>query len=80
MIVENEDMENVKKIEKIEDIKDDEIMTVGEVAAYFKVGEATALKLVLDGEIPAFKIGTHWRINKNELAKYMDTIKDGKGK
>ena len=67
------------KIEKIEDIKDDEIMTVGEVAAYFKVSEQTALKLVVDGEIPAFKIGTHWRINKSELAKYMETLKRGKG-
>jgi|GEM_PF-804421 len=70
---------NMEKVEKIEDIKDDEIMTVGEVASYFKVGEATALKLVEDGEIPAFKIGSHWRINKSELAKHMDTLKQGKG-
>ena len=69
------DNENVKNVEKIEDIKDDEIMTVGEVAAYFKVSENTALKLVVDGEIPAFKIGQHWRINKSELAKYLETKK-----
>ena len=69
------DNENVKNVEKIEDIKDDEIMTVGEVAAYFKVSENTPLKLVVDGEIPAFKIGQHWRINKSELAKYLETVK-----
>jgi len=75
MIDDNEDSENVNKVEKIEDIKDDEIITVGEVAAYFKVSELDALKLVEDGEIPAFKIVGHWRINKSELAKCMDKIK-----
>ena len=64
-----------EKVEKIEDIKDDEIMTVGEVGSYFKIGEQSALKLVVDGEIPAFKIGEHWRINKSELAKYIEKLK-----
>ena len=71
--------EGMEKVDKIVDIKDDEIMTVGEVAAYFKVSEDTAFKLVENGEIPAFKIGGHWRINKNELAKFMDKLKDGRG-
>ena len=78
MIDDNENSENVNKVEKIEDIKDDEIMTVGEVAAYFKVSEADGLKLVEEGDIPAFKIAGHWRISKSELAKYMDQIKRGK--
>ena len=70
-----ENLEDVEKIEKIQDIKDDEIMTVFEVAAYFKISEMEALKLVEDGEIPAFKIANHWRINKLELAKFMDVMK-----
>ncbi|HEY8892719.1 MAG TPA: helix-turn-helix domain-containing protein [Clostridium sp.] len=41
-------------IEKIEDIIDDEIMTVRKVAAYFKVSDRTALKLIEDGEISVF--------------------------
>jgi len=49
IINKDEGMEKVDKADKIEDIKDDEIMTVGKVAAYFKVGEDTALKLVKDG-------------------------------
>lgn len=77
MLDENEDMEKGHKIEKIEDIKDDEIMTVGEVAAYFKVSEADGLKLVEEGDIPAFKIAGHWRISKSDLAKCMDKMKRG---
>ena len=77
-MIEDKDMEEVHNVEKIENIKDDEIMTVGEVAAYFKISEADGLKLVEDGEIPAFKIASHWRISKSELAKYMDRIKRGK--
>jgi len=77
-MIEDKDMEEVHNVEKIEDIKDDEIMTVGEVAAYFKISEADGLKLVEDGEIPAFKIASHWRISKSELAKYMDQINRGK--
>lgn len=70
-----EDIKNVEQVDKIQDIKDDEIMTVFEVAAYFKISEMDALKLVEDGEIPAFRIAQHWRINKIELAKFMDTLK-----
>ena len=77
MIDEDENMETIPKVEKIEDIKDDEIMTVGEVSAYFKISESDGLKLVEDGEIPAFRIAGHWRINKSELAKCMDKIKRG---
>ena len=46
------------------------------MAGYFKISEIEALKLVEDGEIPAFKIAQHWRINKSELAKFMDTLKE----
>ena len=75
-VEDSEDMKENKNVEKIHDIKDDEIMTVFEVAAYFKISEMDALKLVEDGEIPAFRIAQHWRINKLELAKFMDTLKE----
>ena len=50
IINKDEDMEKVGKADKILDIKDDEIITVDEVAAYFKVSEDTALKLVEYGD------------------------------
>ncbi|MCB2290028.1 helix-turn-helix domain-containing protein [Clostridium sp. CS001] len=59
-------------------IKEDEIMTVSEVATYFKISEVTTYKLVQEGKIPAFKIGRHWRVKKSDLGEFMDTLKQGK--
>jgi hypothetical protein len=36
--------EKVEKVETIENIKDDEIMTIGEIAAYLKVSEQIIIK------------------------------------
>ena len=71
----NEDIEN---IEKIENIKDDEIMTIGEVAAYFKISEQIIIKLVKDGEIPSFRIGEHWRIKKSDIGDFIERLMQGK--
>jgi len=78
MSEENEEIEKVEKIEKIENIKDDEIMTVGEVAAYFKISEQIILKLVKEGEIPSFRIGEHWRIKKSDIGDFIETLMQGK--
>lgn len=61
-----------------ESIKDDEIMTVSEVATYFKISEVTTYKLVQEGKIPAFRIGRHWRVKKSDLGEYIEKLKQGK--
>lgn len=70
--------EEIDKIEKIENIKDDEIMTIGEVAAYFKLSEQIIIKLVKDGEIPSFRIGEHYRIKKSDIGEFIEQLKQGK--
>jgi excisionase family DNA binding protein len=60
-------------------ILEDEIMTVSEVAAYFKISEVTTYKLVQEGKIPAFKIGRHWRVKKSDLSEFVEALKQGKG-
>lgn len=57
---------------------EDEIMTVSEVATYFKISEVTTYKLVQEGKIPAFKIGRHWRVKKSDLGEFMNTLKQEK--
>jgi len=70
--------ENIKYIKKIENIKDDEIMTIGEVAAYLKISERIIVKLVEDGEIPCFTIGGHWRTRKIDISDFIETLIRGK--
>ena len=66
------------EIDKIEDIKDDEIMTIGEVAAYFKLSEQIIIKLVKDGEMPSFRIGEHYRIKKSDVGNFIDELMHGR--
>lgn len=57
--------------------KEDEIMTVTEVAEYLKISEVTTYKLVQDGKMPAFKIGRHWRVKKSDLSEFIEKLKRG---
>ncbi len=45
------------------------IMTANEVAAYFKVHPTTIYKLLRRGKLPAFKIGTDWRFDRDAIEK-----------
>ncbi|WP_347553148.1 helix-turn-helix domain-containing protein (plasmid) [Pseudalkalibacillus hwajinpoensis] len=54
-----------------------DIMTISQVAKYFQISEMTTYKLVQDGKIPAFKIGSHWRVKKSDLNELIDQLKNG---
>ena len=60
-------------------ILEDEILTVSEVAAYFKISEVTTYKLVQKGKIPTLKIGRHLRVKKSDLSEFVEALKQGKG-
>ncbi len=47
------------------------IMTAAEVAEYFNVGQITIYRLARSGKIPAFKIGTDWRFDRDAIDKWM---------
>jgi PAS domain S-box-containing protein/excisionase family DNA binding protein len=44
-----------------------ELMTTKEASEYLKIGYMTLYKLAQQGEIPAYKIGSHWRFNRTAL-------------
>lgn len=52
-----------------------EIMTITQVAGYFQISEMTTYKLVQEGSIPAFKIGRHWRIKRDDLDGFIARLK-----
>ncbi|MGA7621700.1 helix-turn-helix domain-containing protein [Candidatus Binatus sp.] len=54
------------------------IMTTTEVARYLRVQRRTLYKLIRRGYIPAFKVGSDYRFDKNAIAKLM-TNQQGKG-
>ena len=51
---------------------EDEILTIKEVAAYLKLTEKTAYRLVAEKVIPGFKVGGSWRFRKIEIEKWID--------
>ncbi|ALX48654.1 helix-turn-helix domain-containing protein [Lentibacillus amyloliquefaciens] len=54
-----------------------EIMTVSQVAEYLQLSEMTTYKLVQEGKIPAFKIGRHWRVKRDDLNELIERLKKG---
>lgn len=51
-------------------------MTITQVAEYFQISEMTTYKLVQQGKIPAFKIGRHWRVKKEDLSEFIEKLKN----
>jgi len=47
------------------------VMTVAEIAEYLKVRRITIYRWVRKGKIPAFKIGTDWRFDRDAIEKLM---------
>ncbi|MER3424900.1 MAG: DNA-binding protein [Nitrospiraceae bacterium] len=50
---------------------DGEILTVTEVARFLRVPKSTVYKLARLGELPASKIGKHWRFLRQDVQHWM---------
>ena len=50
-----------------------DLLTVPQVADYLKLHPLTVRRLAREGQIPAFKIGRQWRVNKDTFDKWMET-------
>jgi len=48
-----------------------EIMTVMEVARFLRVPKSTVYKLARLGQLPASKIGKHWRFLRRDIHEWM---------
>lgn len=48
-----------------------DIMTMKEVASYFKIAEKTAYRFASEKKIPGFKVGNVWRFRKSEVDKWI---------
>jgi excisionase family DNA binding protein len=50
---------------------DHEILTVKEICDLLQVHQTTLYKLVREGSIPAFRIGTEWRFRRDLIERWM---------
>jgi excisionase family DNA binding protein len=46
-------------------------MTVKELAKYLKVHPSTIYRLLKTGQLPAFRIGSDWRFNVEEINRWL---------
>ena len=49
----------------------DEVMNADEASAWLKIPKSTLYKLCSDGELPAAKVGRHWRFHSETLEKWL---------
>ena len=49
---------------------DDKVLTVTEVAEYLHVHPSTIYRLLRKREIPAFRVGSDWRFNRESIDEW----------
>ncbi|MEW6116417.1 MAG: helix-turn-helix domain-containing protein [Nitrospirota bacterium] len=47
--------------------KQDNVLTIEELAAYLKISKSTLYKLAQEGKLPGQKVGRHWRFHKDAI-------------
>jgi excisionase family DNA binding protein len=50
---------------------DHEVLTLKEVSKLLQIHPSTVYKLIRQGKIPSFQIGTDWRFLKHRLVQWM---------
>ena len=49
----------------------DTLLTTGEVARYLHVVPITVYRMIDRGDLPAIKVGSRWRIRRQDLEDYL---------
>ena len=52
--------------------KDDKIMNVGQLSKFFGVSDQTIWRWCKSGKLPAFKIGSQWKIRRSDINKIIN--------
>jgi excisionase family DNA binding protein len=47
--------------------REQKVMTVSELAVYLRVHQTTVYRLLKNGKIPAFRVGSDWRFNIEDI-------------
>lgn len=49
----------------------DDVMNADEAAVWLKIPKSTLYKLCTDGDVPAAKVGRHWRFHRETLEQWL---------
>jgi len=52
-------------------MKEDNLLTIREVAKYLHVVQLTVYRMIKRGDLPAVKVGRVWRIRRQDLEDYL---------
>ena len=50
---------------------DHEILTAKDVSELLKISEGTVYKMIREGRIPAFRVGSDWRFQKDQVVHWI---------
>ena len=50
-----------------------EILTADEVAELLRIHPATLYKMIKNGDLPAFRVGSDWRFSRNSIEKWLES-------
>jgi excisionase family DNA binding protein len=56
-----------------------DIITVKELADYLKVNPVTVYRMVRKGGIPAFRLGSEWRFNRDSIKSWISGQEEQNG-
>ena len=56
-------------------IETDKWLTLDELAAYLKLSSSNLYRMTQKGEVPASKIGSRWRFDRDEIDDWMKSQK-----
>ena len=52
-------------------MKPKDVMTIDELAEYLQVSKSSLYKLAQDGQVPAQKVGKHWRFHRETIDSWL---------
>ncbi len=55
----------------------DDILTIRDVAARLKLGERTVTSMLVDGELPGFKLRGQWRLRRDHFERWLAAVAVG---
>ena len=47
------------------------VLTVRELAGYLRIHQVTVYRLLREQKLPAFRVGSDWRFNREEIERWM---------